>query len=223
MITSTTPYKLAEIIRDTWPQLYRKPVMNDTYFDYIHTKKLNLNLSKIKNSSNKMYNYIKTNFENNSDHNGQTSMEKQIFGKYNLFMYPLPEFHELYSEVRKFFREKINPEDLDESYYIQCWLNFYRKGDFISWHEHWPPEVNGWHGYYCVDVEPSKTTYRLPGNKNHIDVENSNNLLVLSRSNGDQHRTWPWEYDFPRITIAFDIVPACHIQDDDTPNHWVPI
>ena len=23
MITSTTPYKLSEIIRDTWPQLYR--------------------------------------------------------------------------------------------------------------------------------------------------------------------------------------------------------
>jgi len=25
MITTETPYKLAEIIRDTWPQLYRKP------------------------------------------------------------------------------------------------------------------------------------------------------------------------------------------------------
>jgi hypothetical protein len=25
MITSTTPYKLAEIIRDTWPGLYRPP------------------------------------------------------------------------------------------------------------------------------------------------------------------------------------------------------
>ena len=23
MISSTTPYKLAEILRDTWPQLYR--------------------------------------------------------------------------------------------------------------------------------------------------------------------------------------------------------
>lgn len=25
MISSETPYKLAEIIRDTWPGLYRKP------------------------------------------------------------------------------------------------------------------------------------------------------------------------------------------------------
>jgi hypothetical protein len=27
MITTETPYKLAEIIRDTWPQLYRPPKM----------------------------------------------------------------------------------------------------------------------------------------------------------------------------------------------------
>ena len=26
MITTETPYKLAEIIRDTWPGLYRHPV-----------------------------------------------------------------------------------------------------------------------------------------------------------------------------------------------------
>lgn len=28
MISSTTPYKLAEIIRDTWPQLYIKTEIN---------------------------------------------------------------------------------------------------------------------------------------------------------------------------------------------------
>lgn len=31
MISSETPYKLAEIIRDTWPSLYRKP--KKTYND----------------------------------------------------------------------------------------------------------------------------------------------------------------------------------------------
>lgn len=30
MISSETPYKLAEIIRDTWPQLYR-PSKNSTH------------------------------------------------------------------------------------------------------------------------------------------------------------------------------------------------
>ena len=28
MITSETPYKFAEIIRDTWPGLYKKPQVN---------------------------------------------------------------------------------------------------------------------------------------------------------------------------------------------------
>ena len=31
MITSETPYKLAEIIRDTWPNLYNSP--KETYND----------------------------------------------------------------------------------------------------------------------------------------------------------------------------------------------
>lgn len=28
MISSETPYKLKEIIIDTWPQIYRKPISN---------------------------------------------------------------------------------------------------------------------------------------------------------------------------------------------------
>lgn len=39
MITSTTPYKLAEIIRDTWPNLYR-PSKAD-YNSSIHSDKKN--------------------------------------------------------------------------------------------------------------------------------------------------------------------------------------
>ena len=31
MITTETPYKLAEIIRDTWPNLYRPPNMKFKY------------------------------------------------------------------------------------------------------------------------------------------------------------------------------------------------
>jgi hypothetical protein len=29
MIDKSTPYKLAEIIRDTWPNIYRPPVKKD--------------------------------------------------------------------------------------------------------------------------------------------------------------------------------------------------
>jgi len=41
MITSETPYKLAEIIRDTWPGIYRKPQVS------YNTSTIN-NLQKLK-------------------------------------------------------------------------------------------------------------------------------------------------------------------------------
>ena len=43
MISSTTPYKLAEIIRDTWPQLYRPVKVSynkEKYEDLKNPKKI---------------------------------------------------------------------------------------------------------------------------------------------------------------------------------------
>ena len=88
--------------------------------------------------------------------------------------------------------------------------------------------MESWHGYYCVDVEPSKTSYKLEKNGKIVHVQNEDNLLVLSKSLDDQHRTWAWEYDHPRITIAFDILPASNIlnfegENKMGKNHWIPI
>jgi hypothetical protein len=38
MISSETPYKLAEIIRDTWPQLYRPPMKRDEKIKFVILK-----------------------------------------------------------------------------------------------------------------------------------------------------------------------------------------
>ena len=70
----------------------------------------------------------------------------------------------------------------------------------------------------------SYTTYRLPNKFEPVNVESENNLLVISKSAGDTHRTWPWEYaDRDRITIAFDIVPRPHFNPEAWLNHWVPL
>ena len=137
--------------------------------------------------------------------------------------------------IQKFFKESY---DIKEQYMIQCWLNFYRKGEFIDWHRHWPMDAKGYHGFLCVSCEPSKTTYRLPAKHGvqipteliekteweTVDVESKNGLLVLSESAGDMHRTWPWEFhDRDRITIAFDIVPKPHFNPEAWLNHWVPL
>jgi hypothetical protein len=47
MITTQTPYKLAEIIRDTWPGLYRCPKVS---YNEKQTKLLNESNSKIKSN-----------------------------------------------------------------------------------------------------------------------------------------------------------------------------
>jgi hypothetical protein len=195
------------------------------YKDYIITSELNLDLAEIKNSCYKMKDIINEHFKEKileveyaEDEGKLTPLTTQGFEHYNLFMYGFDGFHSLYFEIQKLFQQCNQNQ---EKYYIQCWLNMYEKGSFVDWHNHYPPKCNSWHGFFCVDCEPSKTTYHLPNVTESVDIESKNNLLVLSKSNGDKHRTWPWEYDRDRITIAFDIVPAAHT--GKFLNHWIPI
>lgn len=196
--------------------------------DYIITQKLNLNLEQLKNSCFALHDIIKREFQPEEssqlpyfDNTSKLQFTTSLYESYNLLMYTFPQFHELYEEIRNLFRSVCTYE---ERYYIQCWVNFYKKGDFIDWHHHWPPQDNAWHGFFCVDCEPSKTTYRIPNVEYEVDVPSENNLLVLSRSGGDMHRTWPWEDENrDRITIAFDIVPKGIINYKRWVNHWIPI
>ena len=196
------------------------------YKDYIITSKLNLNLAEIKDSCYKMKSVIDEHFgkrivsnEYSEDEGKLAPLTTQGFEHYNLFMYTFDGFHSLYFEIQKLFQQ-VNQSN--EKHYIRCWLNIYEKGNFVDWHDHFPARCNSWHGFFCVDCEPSVTTYQLPNDLETIDITSENNLLVLSKSNGDKHRTWPWEYeDRDRITIAFDIVPAK--STGDFLNHWVPI
>jgi hypothetical protein len=195
------------------------------YEDYIVTAKLNLDLITLKNSCYKMKDVIDKHFREKilevdyaEDEGKSTPLTTQGFEHYNLLMYGFDGFHSLYFEIQKLFRQ-VN--QINENYYIQCWLNMYEKGSFVDWHNHYPPKCNSWHGFFCVDCEPSKTTYQLPNVSETVDIVSENNLLILSKSDGDNHRTWPWEYDRDRITIAFDIVPAAHT--GKFLNHWIPI
>jgi hypothetical protein len=186
------------------------------YENYVLTKQLNLDLIKLKSSCQLMHDLIEKNFISKKESLAST----KIFNRYNLLLYPYPEFSNLFKEIKTMFRES-SLEDGD--YYIQCWLNLYNKGDFIDWHNHWDQSFNSWHGFFCVDCEPSKTSYQIPNLDKIVDIKSKNNLLVMSKSDGDYHRTWPWIKDSPRITIAFDIVPSGKIDPEKWLNHWIPI
>lgn len=200
--------------------------------NYIYTRDLSLNTQTIKDSSLRLRDYIKHNIKDDGTgfdgkySKGNVPPEAKLFSQYNVFMYPFPGFHELYNEIKTTFHAAREHQKIpDQSYYCQCWVNVFEQGQFIDWHYHWLPEFQAWHGFYCVDVEPnSKTTYRL---EEDIDIESRNNLLVISKSAGDLHKTSEWNFpDRPRITIAFDIIPAKTLSDgfyDNKLNHWVPI
>lgn len=205
--------------------------------DYVYTRQLDLDLAEQRYAARTMYEYIMSNFTSNreTDYNrGLAPQTTNLYAQYNYFLYPIPGLHELFNEIKETFHKcylrHYNGTLPTEPFYTQAWLNVYREGEFIDWHSHWPAEFESWHGFYCVDVEPnSSTTYRLFGNipeKDDIVVPSQDNLLVISRSDGDIHRSSEWNNLYkPRITIAFDIIPRSELYNRKNyeKNHWIPI
>lgn len=222
--------------------------------DYVYSRKLNLNLEEQKSTAIFMMDYVTETFGRSENRNkpqilingkplqkniegdphdvfgpytGQTTMTTRLYSKYNYLLYPHFGMHEYYNEIKKLFHD-VNTDD-NQEYYIQCWVNFYYKGDYINWHGHWPTEAQSWHGFLCIDVEPNSfTTYRIIDEDNReFDVPSENNLLVISRSGRDRHRSSEWDHqDRPRITSAFDIVPGWYLRKYKhyyAQNHWIPI
>jgi hypothetical protein len=219
------------------------------YVDGLYSVETNINLNTLKKSVSELYDIIKVHFQDNKDHNGQSTLDAELYSKYNLLMYPFPEIHQLYSEIQKNFKLCLVDSDSsqNENYFIQCWLNYFYKGQYIDWHGHTKVDMNCWHGFFCLDTEPnSYTSYKWPLDQARkdliVDVPSKNGTLVFGKSNGDMHRSSEWiNEDYPRITIAFDIVPSrflykfC-VQDLPEPkylnamksdpiyvNHWIPI
>jgi hypothetical protein len=195
-----------------------------TIENYIHTTQLGLDVEIIKENCYEMYDFVKYQFANNKNINGQTTPVTNLFAKYNLLLYPLPGFHSLYEGIRDTFHS-INDRP-EEKYYIRAWLNFYKFGEFIDWHQHWPSRYLSWHGFYCVTGGGlSHTAYQLPPDRREVIIPTINDQLVLSKSDDDYHRSSEWNYEEPRITIAFDMVPQSKLQEKKFQiiNHWIPI
>jgi hypothetical protein len=203
--------------------------------DYVYTTMLDLNLEQQKLNALRMQGYIENQFldKETKGFSESTPITTKLYDKYNYLMYPLVGMGTLYENIREIFhicaREQNFGLDLFDEYHMQCWLNVYNKDDFIDWHGHWPSKWSSWHGFYCVNVEPeSNTTYMIRETKQHIKIDSKNNLLVLSPSGRDSHKSSKWNYDEPRITVAFDIVPTMLLQEWKNPfygqpNHWIPI
>lgn len=151
------------------------------------------------------------------------SPSTKLYEAYNVFLCHAPGFYEVYSSVVNSFKSK-QPDY--NKYAIAGWVNVYQKDGFLDWHIHGKDIHNHdqrWHGYVCVNAEPSKTMYMdLPTKKLIETIDNKNGYLVLNPA-GIAHRTTPWKDDNePRITIAFDICLRDQI-DPKNLNRWIAL
>ena len=151
--------------------------------------------------------------------------------KYNIFQFHNEAIYDLFLSVREMVKEASDYYGIDyndQKYMIQGWFNFdkYEKphplpDSFL--HDH----LNGqgapdFHGYYCVNAEPSNTQYKIGGiDGNRFANKNINNRAILSET-GHPHGIETWSKDDYRITIAYDISPLKSVYGDSE-QHWIPL
>jgi len=147
--------------------------------------------------------------------------------EYNVFQFYNPQIYNLYTNVRETVKEACDYYRLDydqQQFMIQGWFNInYNKKGKLDWHDHGPHGAPFFHGYYCVKAEPSTTYYKVYNKE--IENINRDNRLIISEM-GHPHAMADWEWDGPRITIAYDVMPLSALLFDDeeiVQQHWFPL
>jgi hypothetical protein len=143
---------------------------------------------------------------------------------YNLFQFNHPGTHKLFKAVKEMTIDACEYYGLDfnkEQFMIQGWFNInHTKKGKLDWHDHGGGGAPFFHGYYCVSAEPTITNYMLFG-KELVDNVNKNNRAILSET-GHPHAMGDWDWEGPRITIAYDVVPLRYMGDSQE-QHYFPL
>lgn len=150
--------------------------------------------------------------------------------EYNVFQFYNRSLHKLYKAVSDTVKEACEYYEVDfdkQNYYIQGWFNINNsEGGKLDWHDHGAAGAPNFHGYYCVNAEPSITHYKLFNDPSRIvDNVNKNNRLVISEV-GHPHSMGDWDWSGPRITIAYDIQPLSvliNAKNSIPEQHWFPL
>lgn len=154
------------------------------------------------------------------------SVSTMKWRQYNVFQFHSIGIFNLFKSVRDMTIEACEYYNLDfekEKFMIQGWfnINHIKKGK-LDWHDHGPEGAPNFHGYYCVKAEPSSTYYKVFDNE--VENKNIDNRAILSEM-GHPHAQADWDWDGPRITIAYDIIPLSYILKfaKDQEQHWIPL
>lgn len=178
-------------------------------YDYLYSRAEDLVAGKIGNIPNN----ILSKFDIS---NGPAT---QLGEYYNIFTWEHDGIVALKDALRDVVIEACDYYGIDfeqENYYINGWFNL----DFASPENkeygvsplkdpgHYHDHAGGtgapvFHGYYCVNAEPSSTFYKI-NRLDDFENINKNNRLILSET-GHPHGRDDWYEEKPRITIAYDI------------------
>ena len=143
--------------------------------------------------------------------------------KYNVFQFHSVEIFNLFRSLREMTIEACDYYKIDfhaQNFIVQGWFNInYAKKGKLDWHEHGGDGAPFFHGYYCVSAQPSNTHYRVFDKE--VTNVNKNNRAILSET-GHPHAMADWDWDGPRITIAYDVVPLEYVREN-WQQHWVPM
>lgn len=154
------------------------------------------------------------------------SVSTMKWRQYNVFQFHSSGLYSLYSSVSDMVKEACTYYDLDfneQQYMVQGWFNInYTKSGKLDWHDHGPDGAPNFHGYYSVSAEPSITHYRVFDKD--IENHNINNRAILSEM-GHPHAQADWDWEGPRITVAYDVIPLKDLKKFamDQEQHWIPL
>jgi hypothetical protein len=145
------------------------------------------------------------------------------WNKYNVFQIYDENIHTLFRAVRDMAQDACEYYELDfikEQFMVQGWFNInYNHVGKLDWHEHGGDGAPHFHGYYCVNAEPSITHYRVFDEE--IENVNKNNRAILSET-GHPHAMGDWDWEGPRVTMAYDVIPLRFIPKE-WEQHWIPL
>ena len=154
------------------------------------------------------------------------SVSTMKWRQYNVFQFHSTGIYNLYKAIRSMTVEACDYYGLDfdkEQFMVQGWFNITHTGKGkLDWHDHGPNGAPNFHGYYSVSAEPSTTHYLVFDKE--TENNNINNRAVLSEM-GHPHAMADWDWEGPRITIAYDIIPLRDLQKFamNQEQHWIPL
>jgi hypothetical protein len=174
----------------------------------------------INNNLNSLNAFMDTKYSELKEENWGTTVSNQWpydpgnhWFTFNIFNFYSDGIYSLKSNIAEMTKEACSYYGIDydrQKYYIHGWFNYYNAKrnvgvdpENLHYHDH-GDMPHRFHGYYCLNAEPSITYYKI--NDKIISNVNQNDKAILSK-NGYPHAVGEWNEDSNRITLAYNIVP----------------